>query len=142
MKKIFITLILTLSLSVLSGSSVVLAQTTGGGNPPTGGGNPPQNQNVQFNFPNPFSGGDTLFDLLKKVINDILLPIGGVVAVLAFIFSGFLYVTAQGNEEKLRNANRALLYTSIGTAVLLGSWVLANVICNTIGQLGGPICNI
>ena len=91
-----------------------------------------------INLPNPFNCGAascTLFTLLRKVINDILLPIGGVLAVLAFIYSGFLYVTAQGNEAKLATAHKALLYTSLGTAVLLGSWVIAQVIENTINQL-------
>ena len=90
---------------------------------------------------NPFKGGNSLFELLKSIMNDIVLPIGGVLAVLAFIYSGFLYVTAQGNEEQLKTAHKALLYTSIGTAILLGSWVLVNVICETIGQLGGPACS-
>lgn len=90
---------------------------------------------VNVNLPNPFSGDNSLFDLLRKVINDILLPIGGVLAVLAFIYSGFLYVTAQGNEAKLKIAHKALLYTAIGTAVLLGSWVISQVIKNTIDQL-------
>ncbi|MEK7227442.1 MAG: hypothetical protein AAB641_00945 [Patescibacteria group bacterium] len=85
---------------------------------------------------NPFGRGiDSLFDLLKTVVNDIILPIGGVLAVLAFIYSGFLYVTAQGNDTKLKTAHNALLYTAIGTAVLLGSWTLANVISNTIDKL-------
>ncbi|KKT95852.1 MAG: hypothetical protein UW97_C0021G0004 [Parcubacteria group bacterium GW2011_GWA2_45_15] len=57
------------------------------------------------------------------------------VAVLAFVYAGFLYVTAQGNESKLKTAHKALLYTSVGTAVLLGSWVIAKVIENTINQL-------
>lgn len=99
---------------------------------------------VTINLPNPFNCGGvspcTLFILLRTIINDILLPIGGVLAVLSFIYSGFLYVTAQGKETKLQTAHRALLYTSVGTAVLLGSWVLANLICSTIGQLGGPVC--
>ena len=89
---------------------------------------------------NPFSGGDSLAELLETIINDILLPFGGVAAVLAFIYSGFLYVTAQGNEAKIATAHKALLYTVIGTALLLGAWMLAQVVCNTIGQLGGPTC--
>ncbi len=96
------------------------------------------NLDVRVNLPNPFNCGGadcTLFTLLRKVINDILLPIGGVLAVLAFIYSGFLYVTAQGNQTKLATAHKALLYTSVGTAVLLGSWVIAQVIENTINQL-------
>jgi hypothetical protein len=129
----------TLSLLILFVlfSTLAHAQPTGGGNPPTGGGNP---NPISINFPNPFSGGDSLFGLLRTIVNNIILPIGGVVAVLAFIYAGFLYVTAQGNESKLATAHKALLYTSIGTAVLLGSWVLANAICSTINQLGGPIC--
>jgi hypothetical protein len=97
---------------------------------------------INFNIPNPFNSrvGDSLFGLMKAIINNIVMPIGGVLAVLAFIYSGFLYVTAGGNETKIKTANNALLWASIGTAVLLGSWVLANVICRTINLLGGPIC--
>jgi hypothetical protein len=114
--------------------------TTGGGNPTTGGGtNPPVN--IPFKIDNPFKYGNSLFELLRAIINNILMPIGGVLAVLAFIYSGFLYVTAQGNMEKIKTAHKALLYTAIGTAVLLGSWVIANAICNTIQQLGGPLCS-
>ena len=90
---------------------------------------------VKVTLDNPFSKANSLFELLETVVNDILLPIGGVLAVLAFIYSGFLYVTAQGNETKLKTAHKALLYTSIGTAVLLGSWAIAKVIENTINQL-------
>jgi len=121
MKKTFLSSILSLSIFLVMGAVLVFAQ---GGNP------------IKIELQNPFSGNDdSLFDLLKKVINDILLPIGGILAVLAFIFSGFLYVTAQGNETKLATAHKALLYTSIGTAVLLGSWVIAKVIENTINLL-------
>mgnify|MGYP001558221396 FL=1 len=95
---------------------------------------------ISIKLTNPFSGGDSLFALMQAVVNNIILPVGGVLAVLAFIYSGFIYVTAQGDETKIKNAHRALLDTSIGTAILLGSWVLANLICQTIGQLGGPIC--
>ncbi len=87
---------------------------------------------------NPFGAGvNSLYGLLQRVINEILLPIGGVLAVLAFIYSGFLYVTAQGNEIKIKNAHRALLYTAVGTALLLGAWVFANVICGTIEAISG-----
>jgi len=72
---------------------------------------------------------------LKSIVNNVLLPIGGVLAVLAFIYSGFLYVVAQGNESKIDEAHRALLYTSVGTAILLGAWVIVGVIEKTVNQL-------
>lgn len=97
------------------------------------------NVGINAKLDNPFNCGGvspcTLFALLEAIIDKIILPIGGVLAVLAFIYSGFLYVTAQGNETKLATAHKALLYTSVGTAVLLGSWVIAKVIENTINQL-------
>lgn len=94
---------------------------------------------VTAEIANPFNCGDvdpcTLYTMFEAIINDILLPIGGVLAVIAFIYSGFLYVTAQGNGPKLKTAHTALLYTAIGTAILLGAWVIAMVIENTVSQL-------
>jgi SNF family Na+-dependent transporter len=116
-------ILLSTSLVFLFGATLVLAQGSGG------------NPGVNVSLTNPFSKANSLFQLLDQVINNILLPIGGVLAVLAFIYSGFLYVMAQGKETEIAKAHRALLYTSIGTAVLLGSWALAQVIENTINQL-------
>ncbi|OHA89453.1 MAG: hypothetical protein A3C70_02965 [Candidatus Zambryskibacteria bacterium RIFCSPHIGHO2_02_FULL_43_14] len=132
MKKLSVVL-LSLSIFFVMGAFLVSAQGGVTGGP---GGNP----GVSASLPNPFSGGSSLFALMKTIVDKIILPIGGVLAVLAFVYSGFLYVMAQGNESKIKEAHKALLYTSVGTAVLLGSWVLANVICNTIAQLGGPAC--
>ena len=141
MKKIFLISLFLLSLVTYTDPILVYAQTGGSGSTGgTGGTGQTQPLNISVKLDNPFSGANSLFDLLQKVINDILLPIGGILAVLAFIYSGFLYVTAQGKEAQIAKAHKALLYTSIGTAVLLGSWVLANVICKTIGLLGGPVC--
>jgi uncharacterized MnhB-related membrane protein len=55
--------------------------------------------------------------------------------VLAIIYAGFLFVTASGNETKLETAKRALTYALIGTAILLGSVVIAKGIEATIKQV-------
>ncbi len=83
---------------------------------------------------NPFSGGDTLTEFLTTLIDKIVLPIGAVIAVFFFILTGFKYVMAQGNPGKLGDANRSLLYTSIGTVILLGAWAIAQVIEGTVKQ--------
>lgn len=90
---------------------------------------------IEIRIPNPFAHGDTVQGLFRAIIDNVVLPIGGVLAVMAFIFSGFLYVMAQGNPEKIKKAHNALLYTAIGTAILLGAWVISNVITTTIKQL-------
>ncbi|MBI2086730.1 MAG: hypothetical protein HYT69_00965 [Candidatus Zambryskibacteria bacterium] len=115
--------------------SVSFVAAQGAGNPGGGGAGNPPGCTSTICLENPFKVGNTLFQLLETVVNNIILPIGGVLAVLAFIYSGFLYVTAQGNQIKLDKAHKALLYTAIGTAILLGSWVLAGVIRGTINQL-------
>ncbi len=141
MKKISINLFVLLSIFFVLGTSLAYAQAT---NPPGGGGlNPPGGSNlIEFNIKNPFKAGvgDSLYVLIKNIVDKIILPVGGVLCVLAFIYAGFLYVTARGEEKQITKANATLLYATIGTAVLLGSWVLANAICKTIGLLGGPIC--
>ena len=54
---------------------------------------------------------------------------------LAIIYSGFLFVFARGNDEKLKTAKDALFYSIIGAAVLLGSWAIAEMIASTINTL-------
>jgi len=101
-----------------------------------GGMGPSSDPGVKITLDNPFGKtGGSLTGLLDNIFNGIVFPIGGILAVLAFIYSGFLYVTAQGNESKIKTAHTALLYTAIGTAVLLGARVISEVIGGTIDQL-------
>lgn len=144
-KKTFLASFLSLTIFFALGAGIVFSQEEEGSFPvEEKGGFPVEEKGSNpgdTTLKNPFRGGqNSLFGLLKTIINDILMPIGGVLAVLAFIYSGFLYVTARGNQTKIDTAHKALLYTAIGTAVILGAWVFATVICQTIGQLGGPVC--
>lgn len=70
--------------------------------------------------------------LLKAVIN-----IGLPIAVLFIVYSGFLFVTAQGSEDKLKEAKDTFFYTIIGVTLFLGSWALALIIKSTIKLLTG-----
>ena len=93
---------------------------------------------VKVVLENPFKVGNDLYQVAEAVVRDVVMPIGGVLCVLAFIYAGFMYVTAQGNVTKIANANRMLLYAAIGTAILLGAWILASVIRTTITALTTP----
>lgn len=63
--------------------------------------------------------------------------IGGVVAAICIMWAGFLYVTAQGDEGKISRAHSAFRYAVIGTVLMLGASVFANVICKTLVEVGG-----
>ena len=75
-------------------------------------------------------------DIIKAIL-DVIVQISVPVVAVLIIYSGFLYVTAQGNEEKLKVAHRALVWTLVGAAVLLGASVLSGVIAGTIAQIQG-----
>ena len=132
MKKIFLASLLLSLVFVATGALPAFAQEEGGGGPGEEGGG---NLGVNIQITNPFRVGNTLYDFIETVVNNIILPIGGVLCVLAFIYAGFLYVTAQGNSTKITTAHNTLLYAVIGTAVLLGAWTIANVIRTTINSL-------
>ena len=79
-------------------------------------------------------GVDSMEALIGAILNGltyILTPI----LVLAFIYSGFLFVSAQGKGEKLTEAKRAFSYSLIGAALILGANLIFTVITNTVGQL-------
>ena len=76
-----------------------------------------------------------LIDYFNAIVDGILIPIGAVIAVMAFIWAGFLFVTAGGEPKKIEDARRALLYVAIGTAVLLGAKAISAVITGTITQI-------
>ncbi len=117
---------------------IVFAQVGGSAGSSGTGGSSGSTGKVQVSghIDNPFGGaGNDLKDLFVTILNNIVLPIGGVIAVLSFIYTGFIYVMAQGDPKEISRAHSALLYTAVGTAVLLGASVIAGVVENTINQL-------
>ena len=86
-------------------------------------------------FNNPLGATGTLSGFITRILNEVVVPVGAVVVVMAIIYCGFLFVTAQGNDEKLKKAKMAFYYTIIGAAVLLGAAVISGAVENTINAL-------
>lgn len=128
-KNILNLFILAVVLIIVIGPATTFAQ--GGGNPAGGGGNPPSGT---IKIENPFKT-NTIQGFIRAVVNDILIPIGAVVAVLMVIYAGFKYVTAGGDSKKIGEAHDALLWAVIGAAILLGAWVISEAIQGTINAL-------
>ncbi|MBU3925661.1 pilin [Patescibacteria group bacterium] len=80
---------------------------------------------------NPLGTTSTFADLISKIAS-IVLKIGFPIAVIFIIYSGFLFVTARGSEEKIKTAKKTFTWSIIGTAVLLGAEILALAIKATI----------
>jgi len=114
---------LTLFVTVLTGVMVtapdVFAQ--GGGGPA---------------FENPIGPEpDNIIAFFQIILNEIVVPIGAVVVAFFIIWSGFLFVTAGGNEEKIKTARTTFTYTVIGAAVLLGAWTITQAIKATVCEI-------
>ena len=112
---------------------LVNAQTS-----PAGGANPPSGSGCSDSalICNPLQGGaDTIPEVVNLILKKIVLPIGAVIIVFMIIYSGFLFVMAQGNEEKLKTAKKTFTYTIIGAAVLLGALVISELVQSTIDAI-------
>lgn len=86
---------------------------------------------------NPLAGrADSLTELLS-VILDAVVRIGVLYVALSIIWVGFKFVQAQGKPEEIKEAKKSFLWTIIGAAVVLGAFVISNVIQGTVTPLVG-----
>jgi hypothetical protein len=70
-----------------------------------------------------------------KILVESVLVVGVPIIALAIIYTGFLFVKAQGAPEELTKAKKSLTYTLIGAALLLGAFVIANAIGETVKDI-------
>ncbi|MEY2640652.1 MAG: hypothetical protein RL150_45 [Candidatus Parcubacteria bacterium] len=90
---------------------------------------------AQVQFTNPIRKG-SIQEILTAVL-DFLTAIGAILAVLFTVYAGFLFVTARGNEGQLGKAKQTLFWTLVGAVIVLGAFVLAEVIETTANQIKG-----
>jgi hypothetical protein len=76
----------------------------------------------------------TLSALLSEVLSYVV-TIGSIFLTLMLVVVGFMFVSARGNDEKIRSARSALLWTVVGGLILLGASALAQVITATVQGL-------
>jgi len=79
---------------------------------------------------NPLAFPD-ITSLMQAILNMVII-ISTPIVVLFIIYGGFLYVTAQGNPEKLQVANRSLVYGVIGGVIVIGSVAILQIVQNTV----------
>jgi len=113
--------------AVVSGA-LMLPGLAGAANPPINP--PPTSPNY---LQNPLKV-DSITELIKAIA-DIIFQIGFVVAAIFIILSGFKFVTARGKPEELAKARSMFMWTILGTAILLGAVIIADVIQTTVQGL-------
>ena len=88
-----------------------------------------------FTLTNPLSGINSIGALVQNFVQ-IFSYIVILFAVLMFIYTGFQYITAQGNSTKIKELHARLLYIVIGVAVVIGARVIIDVVINTLSATG------
>lgn len=71
-----------------------------------------------------------------KVINIALGTVGTIVVIL-FIYSGFLWMTAAGNEEKITKAKRILSNAIIGIVIVIMAYAISYFVINQLLRASG-----
>ncbi len=82
-------------------------------------------------IPNPL--GTTDFTKFLNRILNFLIKIAMPISAAAIAYAGFLFLTSEGDERKIREAKTTLFWTLIGVLIVLGSKGLVLVIKNLLG---------
>jgi hypothetical protein len=93
---------------------------------PTPSLDPTKNCVINFSFP-----GDILF--VGLAVLDMLLRIGGFVAVISIIVAGVQYITSSGSTDNASNARKRLTNSLIGLAIIIIASGTVAFIGNTFG---------
>jgi hypothetical protein len=96
-----------------------------------GTGSPASNSRV---LDNPL-GVNSFCALVVKLVQAVMI-IGIPIAILFIVWVGFKFVIAQGDTGKLKEARRNFLNVVIGLSIFIGATLIANIIVNTLQQLG------
>jgi hypothetical protein len=73
------------------------------------------------------TGGKSLQDSIKDVVNVLLFLIGAI-SVIVIIISGIKYVTSDGDASKIKSAKDTILYAVVGVIVALLAYGIVNFI--------------
>ncbi len=95
--------------------------------------------NVTKQLENPIkcgeAGTECTFSTFVQAVIEAAVEILMLFVVLAFVYSGFLFVKAQGKVEELETAKKAIYWTVIGAFILLGAWGFAQIIGDTVSTI-------
>ena len=84
------------------------------------------------NLPNPLGTTD-IREVIAQVIQAVL-GIIGAVALVMFIYGGFMWLTAGGKSDRIQKGKDILIWSVIGLVVIFGSYALVNFILRAISQ--------
>lgn len=95
------------------------------------------NYGLGSNFRNVDIGqSDDLKGMIAKIIN-IILGFLGITAVLIILYAGFKWMTAAGDADKVKDAQKMMLRAVSGLVVVFAAWVIASFVISRLSETVG-----
>jgi nitric oxide reductase large subunit len=79
----------------------------------------------------PLEGDETVLELAMRVINMVIL-LAALVSVVVLIAAGYSYITAAGDEQKIKKATDTLTYAIVGLVICFVSVILVQFVLGDI----------
>lgn len=70
-------------------------------------------------------GGESFFDIMKRIIS-LLMFVLGIASVLAIIYGGIKFTTANGDAGAVKEARNTVLYAAVGLIVAIFAYSIVN----------------
>lgn len=81
-------------------------------------------------------GNVSVPQLLGRVINTFL-GISGSVALVMFVYGGFLWLTSAGNAERIQQGKNAIVWATLGLMMIFGAYAIVNFVLGAILSAAG-----
>lgn len=86
----------------------------------------------------PLDNINNLGELVNRVVQNLLMPLAGIILLFVFIWGGYEFIMSQGEPEKLKSAKAKITTGIIGFILLIVSYVIVRTLAFVFG-LGGSI---
>jgi len=127
-KYILLTLIISMLLIAVPLSTTIAADDGGGG-----GGGDGDISSDGLNITNPLGATSDITTLVENILN-FLWKLAWAVAPILIVYAGFLYITSAGNEDKVKTAQKTLVWALVGFAVVLIASSVPAIIKDFLGE--------
>lgn len=83
------------------------------------------------------SGADCIAQVIGRAIN-IVLGFLGIVLLCLFLYAGFLWMTAGGDEEKVKKAKSLILNAVVGYLIIGAAYALTGFVLDSLASVTNP----
>lgn len=80
-----------------------------------------------ISVPNPLTSVNSPEDLMANVIK-LIMGLTGSIALLLFVYGGFMWMTSAGNSERIQKGKNIFIWATVGLAVIFGSYAILRTI--------------